>query len=84
MKRYHYIVFLLVALTLGSWLLVPMTYADDFVDDIYYTPTQVLKDTTTKELQPVYNRKVREIVFITDTTASAQNDTIVRAVIRNK
>ncbi len=82
MKRYHYIVFLLVALTLGSWLFVPMTYADDFVDDIYYTPEQVLApDTAKKELKPVYSKRVREIVFISD-TASSQNDTVVRAIIR--
>ncbi len=83
MKRYHYIVFLLGALILGSWLLVPTTYADDFVDDIYYTPAQVLEaDTAKKELKPVYSKKVREIVFVTD-TASSQNDTIVRAIIRD-
>ncbi len=75
--------FFVVAMAIGSWLLVPSTYADDFVDDIYYTPAQVLEaDTAKKELKPVYSKKVREIVFITD-TASSQNDTIVRAIIRD-
>lgn len=81
MKKYRYILFCFLALTLETWLLASSVYADDFVDDIYYTPSTILQqDTIIQDLKPVYDKNIREIVFITDTTA--QTDTIVRAIIR--
>ncbi len=80
MKKYRYILFAWLGLIAGTWLIMPAIYADDFVDDIYYIPLQELQqDTLSKELKPVYDKNIREIVFIQDTTQ--QNDTIVRAII---
>ncbi len=82
MKTTRYILFTSLVLALGSWLLTSVTRADDYVDDIYYSPEQAVQSKLNdKEIQPTYDKNVREIVFIDDTT-SAPSDTIIRAIIR--
>ncbi len=84
MKTNRYILFAILVLALGSWLLIPIAHADDYIDDIYYTPEQALQSKLNdKDIQPTYNKNVREIVFIED-TLSQPSDTIVRAIIRDK
>ncbi len=79
MKISRYIWLVVIGLILGAVVFMPMAHADDFVDDIYYTPNVSSSD---KEVhQPTYDKDVREIVFIEDST-SAPNDTVVKAIIR--
>ncbi len=51
------------------------------MDDIYYTPEQVIQDKATDQITPSYNKNIREIIFIDD-IISAPSDTILRAIIR--
>ncbi len=82
MKRYRYILFAWFALMIGTLLVMPSVYANDFVDDVYYTPSQVFRqDSLPQNLQPIYDKNIREIIFLEDTTS--KSDTIVRAIIRN-
>ncbi len=82
MKNARYILFAFLVLMFGSGLLVSSVYADDYVDDIYYSPEVALKSKLEKgDIMPTYDKKVREIVFIED-TISQPNDTVVRAIIR--
>lgn len=57
--------------------------ADDFVDDIYFQRKRAVKEQikSDKPLTPSYNKKVKEIVFIVDTTTTQYPDT-VRAIIK--
>ena len=57
--------------------------ADDFVDDLYYQPKKELnkKLNSNKPLTPYYNKSVKEIIFLEDTTQNQYPDT-VRAIIR--
>ena len=60
------------------------TRADDYLDDIYYTPQVVLAQTDERDQihKPYYNKKaMEEIIFLEDTTAAQPTDT-VRAIIR--
>ncbi len=69
---------------MGIGLIPPMVHADDYVDDVYYLPAQELTKKQNKPTVPTYDKKVREIVFIQDTTHTVTPDTVVRAVIREK
>lgn len=56
------------------------TMADDYVEDVYYWQDSRVRDANTP-LVPTYNKHVKEIIFIEDSTTAAHPDT-VRAVIR--
>ena len=60
--------------------------ADDFVDDVYYLPDVELQkklNSGNTELTPHYNKNVREIIFLTDTTAANMPLDTVKAIIRD-
>lgn len=59
--------------------------ADDFVDDVYFSPQMQLQKQleNPENITPYYNKNVREIIFITDSSTTASPDT-VRAIIRDK
>ncbi len=88
MKTSCYIFFACVLLALlsfpayGTWLRIPAAHADDFVDDIYYTPSVAIQRPSDQPIKPTYDKRVREIVFIEDTVPTQGNDTVVRAIIR--
>lgn len=42
-------------------------WADDFVDDIYYTPTVSHQADTVQEYTPHYDRNIKELVFTEET-----------------
>ncbi len=85
MKTTRYILFaffVIVQLSIVNYQL-STARADDYIDDIYYTPQKAVKKKNAKgEVTPTYDKKVKEIVFIEDTTSIQTNDTIVRAIIR--
>ncbi len=86
MKTTRYILFAIVVLAQLSIVNYQLSIAraDDYIDDIYYTPEQALQTKLNdKDIQPTYDKNVREIVFIED-TLSQPSDTIVRAIIRDK
>lgn len=56
------------------------TMADDYVEDVYFWQDARVKDANAP-LVPTYNKHVKEIIFIEDSTTEAHPDT-VRAVIR--
>ena len=57
--------------------------ADDFVDDVYFTPQEQLRKQleNPQNLTPYYNKNAKEIIFLTDTVANPTPDT-VRVIIR--
>lgn len=69
MKR----LFLIGWLSVAAW-----AWADDFVDDVYYSPEQaVSRSVETAVTVPYYNeKKIREIVFIPDDTLRTPVDTL--------
>ncbi len=72
----------ILALTLVS--LPTFMRADDYIDDVYYSPeVEKTQTTTTSDIrQPYYNKKAMvEIIFINDTADNRSTDT-VRAVIK--
>lgn len=57
-----------------------MIQADDYVEDVYYWQ-DIRSAQLGGEIVPHYNKRVKEIVFIEDSTTLQHPDT-VRAVIR--
>ncbi len=79
MKTSLHILLIIVLLgTIGLWF-VPSAHADDYIDDVYYTPIQ----DTSVPYTPHYNKHAKEIIFIEDSTTQP-NDTVVKAVIRDR
>lgn len=76
MKNKTLILFLLLSVA-------TVNVADDFVDDLYYQPKKDLRQklSSNKPLKPYYNKNVKEIIFLDDTTQNQHPDT-VRAIIR--
>lgn len=74
MKKMWYIGLVLLALL--PWAL----WADDFVDDTYYSPEVELSRTTetgAPQHEPYYNKRaMQELVFVEDTIAPVATDTI--------
>lgn len=60
-----------------------LNLADNFVDDVYFQRKKAVKDqiASKKPLTPSYNKKVKEIIFLEDTTNIQYPDT-VKAIIR--
>ena len=66
------------------FVLPMLMLADDYLDDVYYSPQAVLSqaDEPEKVYEPYYNKKaMKEIIFLDDTTSAQPRDT-VRAIIR--
>lgn len=76
MKRILFISFLLIA---------TFVVADDFVDDVYYSPNRVADADmlNSDRLVPSYDKHIKEIVFVDDTISQSLNDTI-RTTINNE
>ncbi len=66
MKRYVFIVLLSCVVT---------AFADDYVDDVYYSQkTALLEQLESTHITPQYNKKeMKELVFLSDTTATDMN-----------
>jgi len=77
-------IFLAVTLLAVLFALPLLTRADDYIDDVYYSPDILLTEMENideADLQPYYNKKnMQEIIFIEDST-SQRTDT-VRAIIK--
>lgn len=79
-KLFIGITVLAVLMALPLW-----THADDYVDDVYYTPEIVLTTTDARDVpqQPYYNKKaMEEIIFLDDTASGTNRPDTVRAIIR--
>ena len=77
MKRLTIILFLAV---LAAPLL---TRADDYIDDVYYSPEVVIQSPSEQPRQPYYNKNLmKEIIFLDDDTTATQMPDTVRAIIK--
>lgn len=60
-----------------------LAFADDYVDDVYYSSEVFLTRSDDAVYEPYYNKKaMQEIIFIDDTTAQQQHPDTVRAIIK--
>lgn len=56
---------------------VGIVSADDFIDDIYYTPSLATQRAIEQTIvTPAYPKHIREIVFIEDTVPAPTADTV--------
>ena len=78
MKRLTTILFLLTLVA------VPLlTRADDYIDDVYYSPEVVIQSPAEQPKKPYYNKNLmQEIIFLDDDTAATQMPDTVRAIIK--
>ena len=62
-----------------------LTHADDYIDDVYYSPEVVITTPSEQPRKPYYNKSLmKEIIFLDndqDTVAGQMPDT-VRAIIK--
>ena len=59
--------------------------ADDYIDDVYYSPEVELSNTADQPVrQPYYNKKAMEQIIFVDDTAMQQHPDTVRAIIRRE
>ena len=78
MKRLTVILFLLTLVTAPL-----LTRADDYIDDVYYSPEVVILSTAEQPKKPYYNKNLmQEIIFLDDDTAATQMPDTVRAIIK--
>ena len=59
--------------------LVSSAFADDYIDDLYYTESTAVEQSISKgDIKPTYNKKnMQKLVFIEDTPADLPADTLV-------
>ena len=81
MKKLFWVAILLA----GLFSLPLLTRADDYIDDVYYSPEVVITTPSEQPSRPYYNKsKMKEIIFLDndkDTVAGQMSDT-VRAIIK--
>ncbi len=81
MKKLFWVAILLA----GLFSLPLLTRADDYIDDVYYSPEVVITTPSEQPRRPYYNKsKMKEIIFLDndkDTVAGQMPDT-VRAIIK--
>ena len=73
MKKYIFLTFLIAVVSVAI-------FADDYIDDIYYSPTTKhsiqSRNKQSDSVQPRYKDGAKEIIFIEDSVPSSKHDTI--------
>jgi len=57
--------------------------ADDYIDDVYYSPEVVITTPAEQPRKPYYNKSLmKEIIFLDNDTTPGQMPDTVRAIIK--